>query len=360
MRDRLTGIDGSETQGKALIGGFFALETPRSPPAGGVLALWGADPRLARDSAGSAFGALARALAPARIWLPGWLCRPFAEGLPGDRLRLYRVTPALAPDIASLSDLAAGDLLLAVDHFGRAPGPAWTAFVAARPEVHFVEDCAQALDPGTPPWGDWRLYSPRKLMGVPEGGLIVPVSPRARALSAPALPPEPARSAARAAPMRLRRDHPARNALWHPLHQSAEAMGDNADRAIDPAALALLATIDPAPMIAARKRNFTRLAAALPPGARPLWPGLTDPPFAPFGLPVLLPPARRDAILAGLHAQGIFPAVHWREILSPQDWAEDHARAAAIVTLPCDHRYRAGEMDRIATALASLLAGEGA
>ena len=106
MQGGLTGIDESQAEGKTLIGGFFALETAANPPAESVLALWGADPRLARDSAGAAFGALARALAPARIWLPGWLCRPFAEGLPGDRLRLYRVTPALAPDIASLADLA--------------------------------------------------------------------------------------------------------------------------------------------------------------------------------------------------------------------------------------------------------------
>lgn len=356
--------------GEGLIGGFFGRETPATGPlsGGGVLGFWaGTDrPLLLRDSAGAAFGALARALDPPRIWLPGWFCAPFATGLPADRLRLYRVTPDLAPDTASLGDLGPGDLLLAVNHFGRAPGPAWAAFAAARADVVFVEDCAQALDPATPPWGDWRLYSPRKLMGVPEGGLLVATSPRARAtaLPPPGLPSDPVRSAARARPMALRRDHPADNALWHPLHQAAEAMGDNADRAMDAAARDLLARIDPTPMIAARRANaarlfhrlFHRLSDGRPDGLRPLI-DMADPPFAPFGLPVLVDPDRRDALLARLHARGIFPAVHWRDILSPPGWTEDHARARAILTLPCDHRYGAADMDRLAAALAAVLAG---
>jgi hypothetical protein len=349
-------------QGQELIGGFFGLETsaPRPRPDGGILGLWGLGedrPALLRDSAGAAFGALARLLDPPRIWLPGWFCAPFATGLPDDRLRLYRVTPGLAPDTASLADLAPGDLLLAVDHFGRSPGPDWAAFTASRPDVLFVEDCVQALDPGTQAWGDWRLHSPRKLMGIPEGGLLVAHSARARALPLPppALPADPARSAARALPLRLRRDHPVDNALWHPLHQRAEAMGDNADRAIDRSALDLLARIDPAPMIAARRANAARLLLRLPKAARPLL-DLAAPAFAPFGLPVLVAPDRRDAILVRLHAQGIFPAVHWRDILSPPGWTADHARAAAIMTLPCDHRLCPADIDRLATAFTAALA----
>lgn len=336
------------------IGGFFALETPAPDRSGGLAALWGLDDRTpARDSAGAVFGALVRALGPPRIWLPGWLCASFAAGLPASRLRLYRVTPALAPDTTSLGDLAPGDLLLAVNPFGQIPGPDWAAVVAAHPDTLFVEDCAQSLATGRVPWGDWQLFSPRKLMGVPEGGFLVPRTARARAVTipAPALPPDPARSAARRAPMQLRRDRPADNALWHPLNQAAEAMGDNADRAIDPAILATLARIDPAPMIAARKANAARLAASLPARLQPLAP---DPAAAPFGLPLRLPD--RDAYLPALHAAGFFPAIHWRDILSPPTWEDDHARAATIVTLPCDHRYGPAQMDRLATTLLSLLA----
>lgn len=360
----MTGMpEGGTAAGKApedpFTGGFFALETPvpetLAPDSrGGLPALWGLDDTTpARDSAGAIFAALVRTLRPPRLWLPGWLCAPFAAGLPQDRIRLYRLTPALAPDTASLAALAPGDLLLAVNPFGQTPGPAWAAFVDAHPDTFFVEDCAQSLATGRAPWGDWQLFSPRKLMGVPEGGFLVPRTARARAITLPpaALPPDPARSAARRAPMQLRRDRPADNTLWHPLHQQAEAMGDNADRAIDPAALALLARINPAPMIAARKANAARLAAALPPALQPL---PRDPAAAPFGLPLLLP--RRDALLPALYRAGIFPAVHWRDILSPPAWEDDHIRAATIVTLPCDHRYGPARMDHLATALLSLVA----
>jgi hypothetical protein len=336
------------------IGGFFALETLSSAGTDSFAALWGLDDTTpARDSAGAVFAALVRRLDPPRIWLPGWLCAPFTLGLPQDRLRLYRVTHTLAPDTASLSDLAPGDLLLAVNPYGQTPGPAWAAFVAAHPDTFLVEDCAQTLATGRAPWGDWQLYSPRKLMGVPEGGFLVPRTARARAITLPpaTLAPDPARSAARLAPLQLRRDRPADNALWHPLYQLAESLGDNADRAIDPAARAMFARIDPAPMIAARQRNAARLAAALPPALQPL---PRDPAAAPFGLPLLLP--RRDTLLPALHRGGIFPAIHWRDILSPPTWEDDHARAASIVTLPCDHRYGPAQMDRLATTLLSLLA----
>ncbi len=359
MTESTTGMpEGSvaseKTPDDPFIGGFFALETPAPDRSGGLAALWGLDDTTpARDSAGAVFAALVRALRPPRLWLPGWLCAPFAVGLPGDRIRLYRVTPALAPDTASLGDLAPGDLLLAVNPFGQTPGPAWAAFVAAHPDTFFVEDCAQSLATGRAPWGDWQLFSPRKLMGVPEGGFLVPRTARARAITLPpaALPPDPGRSAARRAAMQLRRDRPADNALWHPLNQAAEAMGDNADRAIDPAVPAMLARIDPAPMIAARRANAARLAASLPARLQPLPP---DPAAAPFGLPLLLP--GRDTLLPALHAAGLFPAVHWRDILSPPTWEDDHARAATIVTLPCDHRYGPARMDRLAQTLLSLLA----
>jgi dTDP-4-amino-4,6-dideoxygalactose transaminase len=212
-----------------------------------------------------------------------------------------------------------------------------------------VEDGAQCLDSGQPAWGDWRLFSPRKLFGVPEGGLLVPLSDSARSagLTGPAKPSDPALSDQRRRPMDLRRKHPQDNALWHPAHQAVEAMGEVSDRAMDPAALALLTSLDPMPMIAARRANFAILAqhlanfAVLPEGA---------PEFAPFGFPVRLPAQSRDQVLQQLHAQGIFPAVHWRDIAAPLSFAADHARAATLATLPCDHRYGRPEMERVADA----------
>lgn len=327
----------------ALIGGAFGLEPPGP---GGLADLWRLDPALAWENASSALAALVAQRAPGAVWLPGYLCAHMAAAVPAARRRFFPLTADLAPDTAALAALAPGDLVLAVNYFGRAPGAPWRAFVAAHPQVSFVEDCAQALDPATPPWGDWRLYSPRKLMGVPEGGLLVPVSARAGMLSGPRLPHDPAGAARRRRPMALRAAEPANNALWHPLFQAAENAGTVSARAMDPAALVVLAGVDPAPMIAARRANFARLHGRLADHALLMGPGAG---FAPFGFPVLVPPARRDAVLGRLHAAGIFAAIHWRDLAAPAGMTAEHALAARLITLPCDHRYGPAEMDRIAT-----------
>lgn len=324
------------------LGGFFGLERPG---AGGLVRHWGVDPALAWANASSAFAAVVRHLRPKAVWLPGYLCLHMAEAVPMESRRFYRLNSAMEPDLDSLAGLQAGDLVLCVAYFGRTPGPAWRDFLANRPDVWAIEDCAQALDSGSPACGDWRIYSPRKLMGVPEGGLLAAMTARAQTVPGPTLPPDQNSADRRLLPMQLRRERPLDNALWHPLHQAAEAAGGLSDRAISAQAMDLLGTLDPAPMIAARKDNFARLHAKLGQHAF-----IDDPApaFTPLGFPVLLPSETRDGILHRLFAQKIFPAVHWRDIAAPQSFAEDHKTAAQIATLPCDHRYGPQDMDRLA------------
>lgn len=330
------------------IGGFFGLEGPGAAR-GGVAAAWGLTAGMpAWSNASSALAALVAAHDPPVVWLPGHLCTWTLAAVPEARRRFFPLGPDLAPDLTALEGrLAPGDMLLAINMFGRSPGPDWRAFLAAHPDVTVIEDCAQALDTGAPPWGDWRLYSPRKLMGVPEGGLAIPISAGARAmtLSGPPAPADPQLVAQRLVPMLMRREAPSQNALWFPLQQAAEQTQIVTRHAMSDVARALLSTIDPEPMIIARKRNFARLAERLRRFA--LLPE-TAPDFAPFAFPVLLPSARRQAVRDALHAQGIFTALYWDEIAAPPDFASDHARARSLVALPCDHRYDSRAMDRLA------------
>ncbi len=148
-------------------------------------------------------------------------------------------------------------------------------------------------------------------------------------------------------PALARLEVPQDNAFWHLLHQTAEADQTVGTRPISRLSWQLLALHDPAALIQARVRNFRRLADHLSAHAV-----LTEaePRFAPLGFPVALPAAARDGVLARLHARGLFPAVHWRDIPAPHTFAADHARAATLVTLPCDHRYGVTDMDRLAEA----------
>lgn len=336
-------VETSLANGLLPLGGFFALEEPGP---GGMARHWGIRADLAWENATSAVAALLSHLKPAVVWLPGYICASILSAVPSSQRRFYAVSEDLRPDVESLAGVARGDVVLAVNYFGRSPGPAWHDFVARHGNLTFVEDCAQTLDTGEEPWGDWRLFSPRKLFGVPEGGLLVPVSARAHnaGLKGPSLSSDPAAAAARLAPMRLRRAEPMRNALWYPVYQAVEAAHTAGLRAMSAEALDLLISLDPQAMIAMRKANFARLAGRL--AAVAMFKDVA-PRYAPMGFPIVLPPDRRDGFLARLHAASIFPAVHWRDIAAPESFNQDHARSRSIATLPCDHRYGVANMDRL-------------
>ena len=331
------------------IGGFLGLE-----PAGcgDLLSYWGARDAPGWVNATSALAALVTRLRPRRVWLPGYICAELVGAVPPQARRFFPLTDDLCPDIAALKrELVPGDMVLAVNMFGCAPGPAWRDFVAAHPGVSFVEDCAQTLETGEAAWGDWRLYSPRKLVGVPEGGLLVPISARAEA-RAPHIHPDMALQVdqrpgcqTRLAPLLARQDAPQDNALWHPLHQAAEASHRISAAPMSLLARDMLSRLDPAAMITARKRNYAHLSRVL--GGHALWPE-TDPQFAPSGFAVRVAAQRRAGVLAHLHGHKIFAAVHWRDIPAPAGFVADHARAASLITLPCDHRYGVGEMQTVA------------
>lgn len=329
------------------LGGFFGLDLPESR--GGLVRHWGAQHGLGWFNATSALAALIRTLDPPAVWFPAFLCPELAEAAPEARRRFYPLDKALAPDMSALGDLAQGDLVLGVNYFGRDPGAAWRAFTTARPQVHFVEDCAQTIDTGAAPWGGWRLFSPRKIAGIPDGGLLVPDG------AARPMPPRPdpapfADVQDGLAAKLARMERPAENALWHPMNQAHEAAHAITDHAISGLSMRLLGLIDEEAMAARRRENFRVLAGRL--GDWAVIEG-GDPSFVPFGFPVSVPASDRDAICQAMYAQGIFPAVHWRELPAPRSFARDWERAATYITLPCDQRYRPDDMLRLAEVFAA-------
>ena len=333
------------------IGGFFALDETGT---GGLADLWQIDPGLAWENASSAFAALIAQIKPTAVWMPGFLCNHMAQAVPQSLRRYFRLTNEMEPDTATMTAVAAGDLVLAVNYFGRCPGPSWREFVASRPDVFFIEDCAQSFDTGQSAWGDWRLYSPRKILGVPEGGLLVPHSVRARqmAVRGPTDPSDPDLALQRLTPMKLRREQPRNNVLWHPLHQRSEANGKVSNRAMAPDALAVLCSVDPVPIAARRKANFDYLKDRLGPFGLIQRP---DTSFVPFGFPIALPANDRGHVLTKMYQETVFAAIHWRDIAAPAPFAFEHSLSASTATLPCDQRYDTADMERIcATFLGAL------
>ncbi len=138
----------------APLGGFFGLE-PRASAlqstGQSLAATWDVEATPhAWTNATSALAALVAHLRPRQVWLPGYLCAWTLAAVPARMRRFFPLRHDLSPDDVRLAGrLSPGDVVLAVDMFGRAPGEDWRAFVTAHPKVTFVEDRAQALDPAT-------------------------------------------------------------------------------------------------------------------------------------------------------------------------------------------------------------------
>lgn len=335
------------------IGGFFGLHEPDAAPDGpSVLDAWtGGRPYAAFVNARSAFAAVAAAFPEAAVWLPAFICADLVDASFAPRVRFYPVGEGFRPDLSGVEAGAApGDVVVLTAPFGLPVCPAARAFAVRRADLRVVEDRAQALGPGLGGAPGWTLYSPRKLLGVADGGLLV--APEA-AVTLPR-PSAPADEAALWRASLLRHADPLgrANAIWHAANQAKEAAMAVASEAMTPRSLAILARTSLRSLAEPRMGNWRQLDAHLR-----AWSALPAEPAAPpLGYVLRLEPAIRDELLRRLHADRIFAAVHWPRIAAPEATFPLEAQwARELLTLPCDHRYGAADMARIAVRVAEVL-----
>jgi dTDP-4-amino-4,6-dideoxygalactose transaminase len=333
---------------RAAIGGVFAAEPAAAPRPDSIWDVWRADfqHQAVFANARSALAALLTPREARRVWLPAYVCGAVVEAAAAARANSchYGVSQRLEPDLAALErDLAAGDAVVIVDYFGRPPGEGWRDLIARRPEVLFIEDRAQALDPGEASLADAVIYSPRKLLGVADGGMLFARTPT------PA-PSEPADDALWA-PQDARADDPDGLAAetWRPLFTAIEDAMRPSAAAATARTLEALKSTALAPIAAARRANWRQLAAALGPWA--LWPEAT-PGFAPLAFPILT--ADPKLAVAALASARIWAPRHWERLPSdPSAFPDAHRLAGACVSLPLDQRYDASDMKRIIETVAA-------
>jgi dTDP-4-amino-4,6-dideoxygalactose transaminase len=329
-----------------LIGGFFGLELPA--PRGGFAELWHVTEGPTFANARSAFAALIQAVDPPRVWLPAYICEELVKVVPGEKLAFYPVGEKLMPVTGILeSSTRPGDIVLGVNYFGRPPHLAFLEFVERRQDLVFVEDCAQSIDTGMPPWGHWRLFSPRKLMGVPDGGLLLASS--THPLTVPPSSPMFDMSTFEASIRRFEDEGETQNAAWHAANQMRESAESVSNRRMSRLSGALLHLLDPTPIIARRRANFAALQERL---TRLSFLNDGSPAYVPFGFPIRLARGKRDGIISELASTGIFVARHWNKLPSPaQIFQNEHRLASELMTLPCDQRYGPDDIARIAAAV---------
>jgi hypothetical protein len=304
------------------IGGYFALE-----PAGSSEPTFHGQAR-SFQSARVAFAALLQTVKPRRVWMPWYLCDSMAEPLASQQVAAQRY--ALGPDfsIAGPVHLEPDDLLLYVNYFGL-HDHVLDRLALTYPQAQLVFDNAQAFYSRPRPVLA-TLYSPRKFLGVPDGGY----------LWAPTLPiPRYARDAdSRSRAVHLFKRHELGAEAGYADFAKAEASLSGQDLLEMSHFTQHLLSQVPHPAVRSRRReNFAFLANRLGPFNQ-LAPALGDDavpacyPFLPCGP-------------AGLHRllwdARIFAARYWPELMEPARATPGMERrwAAELVALPIDQRY---------------------
>lgn len=297
----------------------------------------------AYSSARSALAGVGRCGSRQRLWLPAYICQSLYDGAlaSGREVAWYSVDGALTPQLA---EFAPGDMVVLVDYFGRPPNPEVRAFVMSRPDIVWIEDRAQALDPNVPKFTSNAIYSPRKLFGVGDGGLLV------TGWETPMLerPAEDEAFLWEANDLRARDPEGLDPSGWRGAYIAREAAFEPDERAMSNRTFLALNGLDWRPEAAARRANWGLLAKDL--ADRALW---ADPEvaFAPLAYPILVDDA--GAMAAHLAEHRIWAPRHWADLPSPASFTQARDLSRRCLSLPLDGRYGAEDMARIVAAVRS-------
>lgn len=344
------------------IGGFFGLaidDVPSTPAS--VWQEWvrhfGAVATFGTGRA--ALAALIKAVAPRRVWLPAYYCPEATSAVSAAAIKIaaevltYALVDELDPDIASLStQLVTEDLVVVVDYFGWPPSQAFRDWARNKPEVIWVEDRAQALWTAAPPWASWCIFSPRKLLGVPDGGMllgaVLPISNAASYRSADPTIVLPEL-------MRLEDREERYNDRWYAAYREREHGFIHNSGPMSRLTEALLQRIPIEPLVSARQNNYRYLLDRLP--ALVAWPRAADS-VAPFGLPIAVEDSQ--SLARQLASERLFCARHWPRIAAdPALFSYEHGLSRQLLTLPCDHRYAPEQLARLADTIKRLAPSPG-
>jgi len=308
----------------AIIGGFFPLplwpSKANKPPA-----FWGERKLLLANGRSGLWMFRNRT-----VWLPSYCCDSMITTLPN--CKFYDVSDNLLPRLPVLEE---NDLVVLINYFG----------IPHRQECYdHIKNCgAEALEDAswsllTPPTpqADYVLYSPGKIVGVPDGGILL-----CRKSVDVELGCQPSdewmQQIYRA---RLERFlNPEANHVWYPLFLEVK------NAPIGPYAMSKLSegmlegVFDYEDMAVRCKRNFAFLAERLQAIIKPLASSVST------GFPIVV--EDRDRVQKKLADEKIFCPVLWRFKKVPCQFDKSYWLSNHLLVIPCDYRYDVTDMQRV-------------
>lgn len=298
------------------------------------------------NSARSAFKSLLLQTGVTRVYLPYYICDVMQEVLHDTPITVMRYALSASLEILEPPTLSTGEALLYVDYFGLK-----TAYVQAELAPHYgarlIVDNSQALF-SSPLAGVATLYSPRKFVGVADGGWL------ANGPAPGELPPSSSRQRFAALLGRLE-EQP--HAHYDAFQRAEHALRQEGIKAMSRSTARVLDSID-YPQVARRRiDNLGYLRSHLDRHNRfNQWP---QTPVAALCYPLMVDSAETaQRLRKHLLAQHIYVPRYWHEI----DVAEQMPRherdwAQCLLPLPIDQRYDASHMQRLLNFVTTALEG---
>jgi len=309
------------------IGGFFELEFPR--PKGPLYAN-----AVNFQSARAAFLALLRAGKPGRVWMPYYTCCTMLASLEqaGVPVVFYSIDRHFR--IASDIPLHERDWLVYTNYFGVCTD--YAASVIKRfGGNRVIVDASQALF-SSPFDCVATIYSPRKFVGVPDGGWLV----SKLHVAAPVRGDEG--SYERALSL-LKRAAFSPEAAYADHHRAELTLFDQEPAAMSVLTRRILASVDFQEVRRARNRNFAYVHERL--GRHNLLslsPADVD---GPLCYPLVI---EARGLRERLIRERIFVPTYWHDVLAHVPPTSTEAFLAnGLVPLPCDQRYGESDMARV-------------
>jgi dTDP-4-amino-4,6-dideoxygalactose transaminase len=344
-----------------IIGGMFGLTETVEPKVTTDSGRWKFldDSNLFLANGRSGIVVLLNILAPARVWMPSYLCPTMITAVDRKKtnLRFYDVDFNLHVSSTNwIEQIQTGDLVVLIDYFGF-PLSSKVARLVKQRGGYVLEDACQALlSDHTGRYSDFVLFSPRKTIGVPDGGILASCcNVEFKDIELKNAPSAWWLKMLEAAINRREFDKYGGKRRWYRLFQDTNAATPIGYFAMSELSHKLLSNgFEYQDICHRRIENYSILAYSLKDIAIfPVLPKGT----VPMGFPIRH--AKRNKIRMKLFQELIYPPVHWSiDGKVPTEFSESHRLAYQIMTLSCDQRYGSEDMQRIASSVLKILKSE--
>lgn len=316
--------------GDKAIGGYLELESApaREDFFPGMLAV---------QSARAALLALVLAGRPRRMWVPWYICETMVDPVRAAGVEIERFGLTEDFDIADPPSLRAGEWLLYVNYFGLC-GRNVRSVLERLPPAQVVIDNSHAMF-ARPAGGLATIYSPRKFVGVPDGGYL------ASSLAVPVPQQQDEGSVERCIPLLVRAADSSESG-YEAFLRSQETLVGQAPLRMSRLTHSLLRSIDYDQVAQRRRANFAALDKALRAG-NSVRLDLSDPEAVPLSYPFI---GGAAGLRESLLRNRVYVPRYWPQLTGDDPGIPEFERYLAhhCLPLPCDQRYDEHDMALVA------------